>query len=176
MNYGIFSSDFTNTYGERYTPPYWMYTVIPRNYDQPLYRAELDFGEEPYNLLNSYFQVLDGDILEAFLMQHRVLVTGVAVQIVMPADIIIQPVTRSGILFDPIDCSVPSDRIYTPYGGILDRATDIAQHSFRVEEPDYIGFKVISGSANLNDLSMVVTVSVSDEFSLDTLSNSTKDT
>lgn len=176
MNYGLYTTDFLKTYGERYTPPYWIYTVIPRNYDQPLYYSHIDFAEAPYNELEWHYLVANGDILEVFLLQHRVLVVGVEIEIVSPADIVLRPVTRSGILFDAVDCSLGKKEIYTPFGGLLDRATDLQTHSFRVEEPDYFGFQILSGAANLSQLEIAVTLSVADEFSLDTFSNSTKDT
>lgn len=176
MNYGLFTTDFLKTYGERYAPPYWMYTVIPRYYEEPLYYSHIDFGSEPFNQLEWFYNVGNGDILEFFLLQNRVLLVGVEVEIVTPANIHLLPVTRSGVPFDIIDCSQQGKNIYRPFGGLLDRATDLLEHSIRIEEPDYLGFMVVSGAENLVDLEIAVTVSVADEFSLDTKSNSTKDT
>lgn len=175
MNFGIFSNDFLNTYEERYSPPYWLYTVTPRNYDQPIYYKHVDFGQAPYNELEGHYLVANSDTIEFFLLQHRVLVVGAEVEIVTPSDMVLRPVTRSGIPFDYVECSSKHKTIYTPFGGILDRATSLLDHSFRVEEPDYFGFEVVAGAQNLASLEIAVTLSVSDEFSLDTHSNSSKD-
>lgn len=176
MNYGLFTADFLNTYGERYTPPYWQYTVVPRNYEQPVYRMEVDFGLPPYNELDWHYLVQDGDVLEFFILRNRVLLVGVDIEIVSPAEVVLEPVTRSGVPFNVIDCSLPSRQVLTPFNGILDRATSLVEHSMRIEEPDYLGMRIVSGALNLTDLSIIVTASVVDEFSLDTKSNSTKGT
>lgn len=175
MNYGLFSRDLMRTYGERYTPPYWQYTVVPRNYEEPVYRASLDFASPEYLPLSEFFLLNTGDILEVFLLENRMLVTGVQVEIREPAEgVVLQPVTRSGVYFDPINCFAETKAIYAPFGGRVGRTTNLATHSFRVEEPDYLGFRIVSGAFNLIELAIDVTLGVSDTFSLDTPSNSSK--
>src|SRR5690606_18386826 len=117
---------------------------------------------------------VDGDVLELFLLQHRVLVVGAEIEVVSPATgLIIQPCTRSGVHFDSINCTLTSKAIYAPFGGKLDRTTELETHSFVVEEPDFFGLRIISGAAGLTDLAINVTLSVSDEFSLHSNTNST---
>lgn len=174
MHYGLFSTDLLRTYKDRYVAPYWYYTVIPRTYNQPIYEKLLDFSEPPYDEIEWYYNAQNGDVLELFLLENRVLVDGVTLDIQIPADIEIQVVTRSNILFDVVDCSSEKRIIVTPFGGYLDRSTDVASHSFVVEEPDYVGLKIISGHQNLAELRINVTALVSDSFDINAKTNSSK--
>lgn len=176
MNYNLEATDFAGTYAEDYSPAYWDYTVVPRVPEDPAYIADLDFAMPPLANL-TYYGVTNGSILEVFRLTKRVLITGLKIEVVVPVEgLVIQPVTHSGVFFDAIDCGVLSARTLRPFGGTLDRDTDLLLHSFRIEEPDYLGLKLVTGAAGLGNLALNVQLAVSDTFSLDTLSNSTKDT
>lgn len=176
MNFALYSPDFLATYATRYEPPYWIYTVTPRNYEQPIYQADLDFAEAPYNALGGEYPIALGDTLEVFLLQHRVLVVGVRVEVVEPAvGLILTPITRSGVTFNSVDCTYRQEKLLAPFGGTVDRNVVLSDHSFVVEEPDYLGFRLSGAVPALNELNLRVTLSVSDEFSLAARTNSTKD-
>lgn len=179
VNYSLYSAERTLTapFAVRYSPPYWLYTVPPRRYEQPAYAAELDFSDPPLDDLTTYYGVKDGDILETFLLQHRVLVVGAEIEVVEPAvGLILQPRTRSGIIFDAINCSQKSKAMHAPFGGKVGRSTNLKDSSFVVEEPDYFGLDIVSGVGELHNLGLRVTLAVSDDFDLDSRNNSTKDT
>lgn len=167
MNIGLFSADPKKTYGDMFTAPYWLYTVLPRTCDEPVYRKEVVSLEA---------DIHNGDTLEIFILDKRVLFAGAQIEIALPSEVVLQPTTRDGIVFDPVYCGTPQKKTYMPYGGILDRATDVKAHSFVVEEPDYFGFKVLSGAENIPDLLLIVTLSVLDDFAIDSKTNSTKGT
>jgi hypothetical protein len=176
MNLNLQKPNYLQTFAGEFSPPYWQYTVVPRVPEDEPYRVELDFAELPLADLLPYWGIADKDILEIFLLDKRVLFVGIKIEVQTPAEnLVITPVTRSGVLFSSIDCSVKSNNTYLPFGGILDRNTDVLLHAFRVEEPDYLGLKIESGVATLDSLLLQVELVVSDEFSLDTLSNSSKD-
>lgn len=174
MHYGLFSSDFLRTYKDRYVEPYWYYTVVPRNYNQPVYETILDFSEPPFDAIEWYYNASNGDILELFILDNRVLVTGVTVAVEIPSEVQIEIISRSKIPFGQIDCSEAGQITLTPFGGVLGRTTNLQEHSFVVEEPDYIGIKLVSGAENLAALRLKVTALVDDLFTPQAKTNSSK--
>ena len=176
MNYNLEQLDTPgNTFNNRFTLPLWTYIVSPRVENQPIYTGYLDFTEYPLIEFVAEHAPANGDTLEVFWLLKRILLIGVQIEVNIPAPIVLRPVTNSGILFDNIDCSTNKKIILTAFGGELDRSTDLDIHSIVIDDPDYLGLRIEAGAQHLEELSIQVQLSMSDEFAWDTRTNSAKD-
>lgn len=167
MNYNLQKLDEPgDNFAARFPLSLWQYVVPPRKPEDALYITYLDFAEDPLFSFADYYKPISGDVLEIFELRRRVLFTGVQIEIVQPAEgLIIRPVTNSGIIFQTIPCDVRSRTLYAVDGGVVDRATDIDLHSRLIDDPDYFGLKIESGSVNLTQLALRIELAVSDEYS-----------
>lgn len=155
----------TRNFASRFTLQLWQYVVPPRTPEDRPYIVDLDFAEDPLFSFVEQFAPQSGDVLEVFTLRRRVLVTGVSVEVAHPtAGLLLRPVTNSGMVFDEIDCSIRSKAMYAIDGGIVDRATNLVEHSVLIDDPDYFGFQII-GSGDLTALCLEVQLAVSDQYS-----------
>lgn len=166
MNYNVqMIQEPASTFASRFTLPLWQYVVPPRAPEDGPYVVSIDFAEDPYYSFAEEYVPLNEDVLEIFELRRRVLLTGVQIEIVQPAqNLIVRPVTNSGIVFNAIDCSTRSRLLYAIDGGMVDRTTDLEAHSVLVDDPDYFGLRIESGSIALTQLEIRVELAISDEF------------
>lgn len=166
MHYNVQDlSDPFATFAKRYTLPLWNYIVPPRTPEDPMYIADLDFAVDPLAQFIAFNVLQSNDVLEVFDLRRRVLLTGLKVEIEEPAyGLIIKPVTNSGMLFDDIDCSLRSDKTYVLNGGTLNRNTDLIKNSVLIDDPDYLGFRIVQGASEIETLRMRVELVANDEF------------
>src|SRR5690606_18533535 len=107
-----------DVFAVRFTLPLWNYVVPPRKPVDSPYIVDLDFGVDPLTEFLQAHTVVDKDVLEVFELRRRVLVTGVKVRILEPAQsLVIRPVMNSEVYFDAIDCSERTDKTYLLGGG-----------------------------------------------------------
>lgn len=173
MNYNLQRIDEpTRNFASRFTLPLWNYIVLPRKPEDPPYLEYLFFNDYPLNEFIANSAPQDGDILEIFELYRRVLLTGVQIEVMQTADIILRPVTNSGLLFDSIDCNELSELAYVINGGTLNQSTDLIANSIVIDDPDYMGLRIESGAENLSDLQIRVQVTASDQFAWNTQTNS----
>jgi hypothetical protein len=166
MHYNI--QDVNNplvTFARKFTLPLWQYVVPPRTPEDQPYIVDLDFAVDPLAQFIAVYQPVDKDVLEVFELRRRVLITGLRVEVEEPAaGLVIRPVTNSGMVFDPIDCTLRSDKTYVLNGGTLDRSTDLIKNSVLIDDPDYLGFRIESGVGELDALRMRVELVANDTF------------
>lgn len=176
MHYNV--EDIQNplrTFSRRYDMPLWQYVVQPRTYYADPYISRLDFQEPLLNEFLAYYAPKDGDVLEVFALTKRVLVVMLQVDVKTPADVVIQPVTHYNIQFDQVDCNIAGPHDLLVGGGVPGPTINLAQSAILVDDPDYLGFKIISGAENLSDLVIDFTLSVQDEYPWWATTNSLKD-
>lgn len=173
MNYNLQRLDDPRyTFADHFTLPLWMYIVPPRTVDDPPYIVDLDFSAYPLNDFAAEYPVADGSILEIFCLRRRVLVTAAQITILSPVEgMVITPVMHSDTPFDSIACDTRKIETLTPFGGKLDRATNVEQHSVLVDDPDYFGIRIDTQAMLLADLSIHVELSVFDTFSWNARNN-----
>ncbi len=155
--------------------PLFRYIVTPRGTEDLPYLADLNFYEEPLATLVPYLQLRNYDILEVFWLRKRVLLTGVQILVDSPAPVLIQPVTDSGLIFDPIDCRKPSERIYAIGGGLVADSVDLLSRSVIIEEPDYLGLQILAGAEDIASLGLRVQLAVTDMFPWNAPTNRRRD-
>lgn len=165
----------TSTFASRFVLPLWQYIVPPPKPSDEPYVAYLDFSEGALNAFVNAYSPKTGDTLEVFVLRRRVKLIGAQVEVINPTPLFLTPTMNSGYAFDVIDTSVRSDRTYLLNGGLLDRNTDISKHSVVIDDPDFFGFVLGSGAANLNQLNIKLTLSTTDKFSAYDPTNSAKD-
>lgn len=175
MNYNLQRLDEpTRNFASRFTLPLWNYIVLPRVPEDVPYLTNLFFDEYPLKQFSETTILQNEDVLEVFLLDRRVLLTGVQVKVVQTADVVLRLVTNSGLIFDTIDCNELSELTYIINGGVLEQSTDLVANSIVIDDPDYIGFRIESGAENVDDLQISVQVTASDEFAWYTPTNSAK--
>lgn len=163
------------TFSRRYDMPLWRYVVPPREYYAEPYISRLDFQEPSLAEFLAYYPIEDDDILEVFALTKRVLVVMLQVDVKTPANVVVQPVTNYNIQFDPVDCNIAGPVNLLVGGGKPGPTINLAQSAILVDDPDYLGFKIISGAENLSDLVIDFTLSVQDEYPWWATTNSLKD-
>lgn len=175
MNYNLQSTDEpSRNFAARFTSPLWRYIVGPRSPEDAPYLVDLDFTTPPLSELVAFYPIIDEDVLEVLWLTRRVLVTGVKIEVVATADMVIRPVTNSGMVFGAIDCNVTSEHTYTLNGGVLNSSSDVLGNSIVVDDPDYLGIRIEAGAEYLGALSLRVQLMVSDGFSAYAPTNSSK--
>lgn len=175
-NYSLVSgTDPLRGFVYRYTKPLWLHGNIPRVPEDEAYVVSLNFkGNVSLSEFLAYYAPQNGDTLEVFNLDKRVLVIGVQVTVEGPADVVLQPVTNSGAPFDQINCAHRTTATYLVNHGVMDKTTVVSQHSLLLEEPDYFGFQIVSGAENLQYLNIRVQLIVRDEYDWFARSNSSK--
>lgn len=154
--------------------PLWNYIVLPRKPEDAPYLQYIYFNEFPFNEFLANTPLVNGDVLEIFELQRRVLFTGIQIEVIRTANVVITPVTNSGIVFDSVDCNEISELTYVLGGGVLSQSTDLLAKSIVIDDPDYIGLRIESGAENLSGLQIMIQATASDEFAWNTPSNSAK--
>lgn len=159
-------------FAAKYSPPLWYYTVLPRVPEDTPYIARLDFSTGDLNLFVNYWAPSDGDVLEIFQLNKRVLVTGLQVKVLTPVlGLVVKPVTNSLIKFDSVDCSERKVATLAVGGGDLNRTVNVEEQSKLVAMPDFLGIQILQGSASLEELSIEVQLVVSDSYKFDASPN-----
>lgn len=162
-------------FAHMFARPLWLHGNIPRIPEDAAYIANLDFTKDEYlRDFLSYYIPTDGDILELFVLDRRVLLIGAQIHIRTPAGLVFTPVTNSGVPFDSVNAAIRQKTTYLVNGGKLDSTTVIADHSILLEEPDYFGIRLDAGATNLQYLDVQVQLVVRDEFSPYAPTNSSK--
>lgn len=166
MHYNIQdASDYSATFARKYTLPLWTYVVPPRTPEDVPYIADLDFAIDPLAQFIAFTVLQSNDVLEIFELRRRVLVTGIKVEVEEPAiGLIIKPVTNSGMVFDDIDCSIRSNKTYVLNGGTLDRNTDLIKNSVLIDDPDYLGIRIVQGAHEIDSLKVRIELVANDEY------------
>lgn len=176
MNYNLQNlSDPLKTFARHYVLPLWQYIVGPRTPEDVPYETDLDFTEGLLWEFVEDYEPTYNDVFEVFRLFKRVRITALQVTIDKPAPVGLIPVMDSGTPYDLIDCSTTKTVYLTPFGGALDRTTDLEIHSLLIDDPDYLGFRIDSGVAYLQDLAIRVQLVVTDTFPYDARSNSAVD-
>lgn len=173
MNYNLQRlDDPQDTFADHFKLPLWNYIVPPRTVDDPPYIVELDFSTYPLNEFLAEYPVVDGTVLEIFCLRRRVQITAAQITVQSPVEgMVITPVMHSNTPFDSIACDTRKIETLTPFGGKLDRATNVEQHSVLIDDPDYFGIRIDTQATLLADLAIHVELSASDIYPWDARDN-----
>lgn len=155
-----------DTFASRFTLPLWNYIVSPPKPEDKPYLGRYKFSTIALaEFLNEYHPAV-GDVLELFWLRRRVKFVGVNVKVTgISPGLTLQLITNSGVLFDPIDAGVESDNTYAVNGGLLNIATNLAEHSIVIDNPDYLGVRLDGNVGALAALDFTITLSTTEEFS-----------
>jgi hypothetical protein len=153
------------TFADRYPYPLFQYVQSPPKECDAPWIERYDFATVPLTDYIFLMQPVQGDVLEAILLDRRVEFQALQVNIRRAAPgLLLAPFTLSGATFDTIDCSIIGEATYLPFGGVLDRSTNLTYTSFVLDSPDYIGLRFVN-SVNINPLHIELTVLFSETFS-----------
>lgn len=154
-----------DTFADRYPYPLYQYVQAPpKQCDEP-WIYTYDFSTVPLVDYIALMEPVQGDVLEAVLLNRRVEFQALQVKISSPAPgLLLTPFTSSGALFDTIVCGDIGEAIYLPFGGKLDSSKNLTDTSFVLDSPDYIGL-MFANSNSISTLRIELTVIFSDTFS-----------
>lgn len=157
--------DPLRTFADRHPYPLYQYIQSPPKEGDRVWVQEYDFLEFPLSEIVGVFNPAIGDVLEVELLDRRVQFQGLRISVVTPAlGVSLEPFTNSGATFDFVDCNEISEYVYLPFGGKMNKSTDLRETSFVLDDPDYIGLRVLSESY-INTLNIRIAVMYSNTFS-----------
>ena len=165
-NYNLFSPDcgYTRTFAKIFNEPLHLYPITPPECGYPGYFKVIDFSAWPYSKFLDEVTLANGDVLEIFPLVRRVLFQAVRVDVVDTADLSITPVTNCHTCFDTVDTNNKGSHTYLPFGGTLDKNTNLLDTSFIIQQPDYLGIR-LETVANIAELKVALAIATDTQFS-----------